>query len=269
MLCGLLTPSSGEATVAGHVVAARSSSRDLAQLRTSIGYMSQKFSLYVDLSVEDNLAFFGGAYGLWGRSLAMRMDELVARVDLAEVRRTATHELPGGMRQRVALAASLLHKPKIVFLDEPTAGVDPSSRRAFWRLIRELAREGTTVFVTTHHMDEAENCARIGLMVAGKLVALDTPTNLKRTWVPGRTLTVHPPDLSSPSISSDLRPTIEGLREREGVFAVEPFGASLHVRIDPMKMSEEGLRSLLPAGATLEPIEPTLEDVFLAVVASP
>ena len=179
ILCGLLAPSSGRAVVAGHDVA-----RDPTAVRRAVGYMSQKFSLYPDLTALENLDFFGGAYRLPRRARLDRAAALLAEVGLEPGDRRVTGALPGGLRQRVALAAALLHRPTIVFLDEPTAGVDPEARRNFWRIIRGLAEGGTTVFVTTHYMDEAEYCGRVGLMVAGVLVALDTPAALKRTWAP-------------------------------------------------------------------------------------
>ena len=216
MLCGLLTPSAGDAVVAGHSIA-----RAPEAVKTAIGYMSQRFSLYLDLTVEDNLRFFGGAYGGSGRALAVRIDEMLERTELGDHRRDVTGALPGGIRQRVALASSLLHRPEIVFLDEPTAGVDPTSRRAFWRLIRTLAQAGTTVFVTTHYMDEAEYCARIGLMVGGRLVALDTPAALKSTWVPGRMFNVRLPGQAA----------VDRLAARPGLLGLEAFGLGYHVRL--------------------------------------
>jgi ABC-2 type transport system ATP-binding protein len=183
MLCGLLEPSEGRAVVAGSDV-----QRDPDGVKAAIGYMSQRFSLYLDLPVIENLRFFAGAYGLSEAQTRRRVDALFQQVDLGDVQEVTTGTLPGGIRQRVALAAAMLHQPEIVFLDEPTAGVGPDARRGFWRLIRELAEGGTTVFVTTHYMDEAEYCARIGMMVAGRLVALDTPRGLKTSLVPGRVL---------------------------------------------------------------------------------
>src|SRR5688572_16923941 len=166
MLCGLLAPTGGRASVAGHDIA-----RSPHKVKASIGYMSQKFSLYLDLDAQDNLEFFGGIYGLRGRGLRAAIDEVVERTGLSDYRHSLTSSLPGGIRQRLALACAIMHKPSIIFLDEPTAGVDPISRRHFWSLIREAAQAGTTIFVTTHYMDEAEYCARIGLMVDGALVA--------------------------------------------------------------------------------------------------
>jgi len=256
MLIGLLAPSSGTAVVAGHDVAA-----DPEGVKSSIGYMSQKFSLYLDLPVSENLRFFGGAYGLWGRELEMRADEVLELTGLAAHRRTITGTLPGGIRQRLALGSAVLHRPSIVFLDEPTAGVDPVARRGFWRLIRDLARGGTTVFVTTHYLDEAEYCRRIGLMVDGRLVALDTPSALKRTWVPDRVLVVR---------GKALPGAAAAFREQPGVRAVEPFGAGLHVRVDPARWDRSGVEAALARGGaenlSVDETEPSLEDVFLAVV---
>jgi ABC-2 type transport system ATP-binding protein len=174
MLNGLLAPTSGSATVAGHDVA-----RDPEAVKAAIGYMSQKFSLYLDLPAIENLLFFGGAYGLSGAALRRRAGELLALTGLSDQAATPTGALPGGLRQRLALAGAILHAPPVVFLDEPTAGVDPVARRAFWRLIRTLAAGGTTVFVTTHYLDEAEYCDRVSIMVDGRIAALGTPAELK------------------------------------------------------------------------------------------
>jgi ABC-2 type transport system ATP-binding protein len=256
MLNGLLAPTSGSARVAGHDVGT-----DPEAVRAAIGYMSQKFSLYLDLPAMENLLFFGGAYGLSGTALRSRAEELLELTGLSGEGATVTGALPGGLRQRLALAGAILHRPGVVFLDEPTAGVDPLARRAFWRLIRELAAGGTTVFVTTHYLDEAEYCRRIGLMVDGRLVALDTPAGLKRTWVPDRVLVVRGQGLGAGAAA---------LRALPGVRSVEPFGAGLHLRVDPARLTEpEVAEALDRAGARealVERAEPSLEDVFLAVV---
>lgn len=256
MLTGLLSPTSGEAAVAGHDVRRRPEA-----VKSAIGYMSQRFSLYLDLPVWENLVFFGGAYGLWGRALESRAEEILELTDLRQHRDALTGSLPGGIRQRLALGSAVLHRPGVVFLDEPTAGVDPLARRGFWRLIRELARQGTTVFVTTHYLDEAEYCRRIGLMVDGRLVALDTPAALKRTYVPERVLLARGRNLGAAGAA---------LAGRPGVRAVEPFGAGLHLRVDPQAWSAEAVRQALAAGGAaeleVEETEATLEDVFLAVV---
>jgi ABC-2 type transport system ATP-binding protein len=257
MLCGLLAPSGGKATVAGHDIA-----HAPRAVKASIGYMSQRFSLYLDLDAQDNLEFFGGIYGLRGRGLRSAIDEVVARTGLSEHRHALTSSLPGGIRQRLALACAVMHKPSIVFLDEPTAGVDPISRRHFWHLIRELAAQGTTIFVTTHYMDEAEYCARIGLMVDGALVALDTPDALKRDFVPGVTYAFY---------GHDMHKAVHAARDLPYVRAADLFGASLQVRFDPrgtdVEAIEAGLRKAGAAATRREQVEATLEDVFLAVVA--
>jgi ABC-2 type transport system ATP-binding protein len=257
MLTGLLTPTSGEARVAGHDVG-----REPDLVKASIGYMSQRFSLYLDLPVRENLLFFGGAYGLHGAGLRARADEALALTDLRGLEGATTGSLPGGVRQRLALACAILHRPEVVFLDEPTAGVDPVARRVFWRLIRDLAREGTTVFVTTHYLDEAEYCHRIGLMVDGRLVALDTPAALKRAFVPGRVLSARGRGLLGASVA---------LRGRPGVLAVEPFGAGLHVRVEPAAWDAAAVAAALRGAGgqdvQVEDGEATLEDVFLAVGA--
>jgi ABC-2 type transport system ATP-binding protein len=242
--------------VAGHDVATAPD-----RVKESIGYMSQKFSLYLDLPVEENLLFFGAAYGLEGRELRVRAGELLERVGLEAQHDVTTGELPGGQRQRLALACALLHRPGIVFLDEPTAGVDPLARRSFWALIRELAAGGTTVFVTTHYLDEAEYCRRIGLMVDGRLVALDTPSGLKRTWVPDLVLVARGRGLA------EAGPRLAGLA---GIRAVAPFGAALHLRVDAARLDAAAVGAALRAAGgeavEVEEAAATLEDVFLAVV---
>lgn len=255
MLCGLLAPSAGSAQVAGIDVGKRPEA-----VKRIIGYMSQKFSLYLDLTAEENLEFFGGAYGIHGRRLRARSHEVLEQVDLIEHKKTMTGALPGGWRQRLALACSILHEPKVLFLDEPTAGVDPVSRRTFWELVRSLARNGTTVLVTTHYMDEAEYCDRVGLMVDGRLEALDTPQGLKQTYVPGRLLDVRgvAPEASGP------------LAAQPGVVHIEPFGAGFHVRGPEAELDQAELGHALSAagfaGAVIEELEASLEDVFLEVV---
>jgi ABC-2 type transport system ATP-binding protein len=256
MLTGLLEPTGGHAMVAGHDV-----SRSAFAVKASIGYMSQKFSLYRDLRAQHNLEFFGGIYGLSGKTLERAIDEAVERTGLGPHRDSLTASLPGGIRQRLALTCAILHHPQIVFLDEPTAGVDPTSRRDFWKLIREMSNAGTTVFVTTHYMDEAEYCARIGLMVDGALVALDTPDALKARFVPGTTLAIE---------GRELHRGLEALRALPGAIAAEPFGARVHVRFEDGRDDPAAVRSALEASGgrvdRIEPVGASLEDVFLAVV---
>ncbi|MCB9726884.1 MAG: ABC transporter ATP-binding protein [Deltaproteobacteria bacterium] len=258
MLCGLLAPTSGSARVAGFELPDQA-----VRVKSSIGYMSQRFSLYTDLEVAENLSFFAGAYGLRGARRRQRIDYALEVAGLTDRRRALTRDLPGGIRQRLALASALLHEPTLIFLDEPTAGVDPASRRSFWRLIRQLVREGTTVFVTTHHLDEAEYCGRVGLMVDGHLTALDTPAALKRTHVPGTMLAIGG-DLSVPALRS-------ALAGQDGVLDIQPFGRALHVRVrGPLSDPDAMARALERAGITgadITPTEPTLEDVFLTLAA--
>ena len=177
MLCGLLKPTSGAASVAGFNVFTQSE-----QIKRNIGYMSQRFSLYEDLTVAENIGFYGGIYGLSRKEIRMRSEQLYARIDLAHARHTLIRDLPLGWRQKLAFLVSLLHRPKIVFLDEPTGGVDPITRRQFWGLIYETAADGVTVFVTTHYMDEAEYCHRVSIMVDGRMAASGHPEALKKQY---------------------------------------------------------------------------------------
>lgn len=177
MFCGLLKPSAGSATVSGFSVA-----NQTEQIKKNIGYMSQKFSLYNDLTIWENLSFYGGIYGLKRAEVVQRGEEFLKKVNLFERRNELIGSLPLGFKQRLALGVAVLHRPKVVFLDEPTGGVDPVARRKFWDLIYELAEDGTTVFVTTHYMDEAEYCNRISIMIKGQIAALDSPAALKRAW---------------------------------------------------------------------------------------
>jgi ABC-2 type transport system ATP-binding protein len=177
MLCGLLTPSDGEGTVAGYDVY-----RQTEQIKKQIGYMSQKFSLYDDLTITENIEFYGGIYGLSRPQIKERKEALIDQVGLEKFTDKLTRELPLGFKQRLALGCALLHDPPIVFLDEPTSGVDPEARRGFWDLIYQSVEMGKTVFVTTHFMDEAEYCHRVSIMREGKLIALDTPRNLKEEY---------------------------------------------------------------------------------------
>jgi ABC-2 type transport system ATP-binding protein len=255
MLCGLLTPTSGSGVVAGFDIATQSS-----RIKTRIGYMSQRFSLYSDLTVDENLRFWGGAYRLWGRQLEHRRRWALEVADLEQQRKALVRDLPGGFRQRLALGCALLHRPPVVFLDEPTGGVDPSARRRFWDLIDDLAGEGSTVFVTTHYMDEAERCHRVALMHAGQLLALDTVAELKRRLAPDTVVEV-----------SCHRP-VEAIGLLGGVDGVEDvslFGELLHVVVDrPGRVP--AVRDALERGEygpfEITPVSPSLEDVFIRVI---
>ena len=177
MLCGILAPTSGEATVAGFNIYDQTE-----QIKKNIGYMSQKFSLYDDLTIAENIEFFGGIYGLSADLLEERKEALLKRVGLSDYAKRLTKDLPLGFKQRLALGSSLLHDPPIIFLDEPTSGVDPKARRSFWDLIYETSELGKTVFVTTHFMDEAEYCHRVSILRDGRLIALDNPNALKKKY---------------------------------------------------------------------------------------
>ena len=256
MLCGLLSPSSGSASVLGLDVATQA-----GEIKRRIGYMSQRFSLYNDLTVEENLRFWGGAYGLFGAKMAARAEWAIATAALEERRHTLVRSLPGGFRQRLALVAALLHEPPIVFLDEPTGGVDPEARRRFWDLIDELVAGGKTVFVTTHYMDEAERCHRVALMHAGRLLALDSVPNLKRLFPRGTIVEVS---CSRPAQAMAKLERLPGVRE------VALFGNGLHVVLSEPAVASTLERSLVASGcedATVREISPSLEDVFIRVIA--
>jgi ABC-2 type transport system ATP-binding protein len=174
MLCGLSTPTSGKASVAGFDVF-----KETEKIKKNIGYMSQKFSLYEDLTVKENIRFYGGIYGLTDSQITEKTDSLIQLLKIEEARNKLIKSLPLGWKQKLAFSVAIIHEPKIVFLDEPTGGVDPLTRRQFWNMIYQAASDGVTIFVTTHYMDEAEYCNRISMMVDGKIAALDTPRNLK------------------------------------------------------------------------------------------
>ena len=251
MLLGLYEPSEGKATVLGF-----DAFRQSEQVRRRSGYMSQKFALYDDLTVWENLNFYGGIYGIHARK---RIEETLALVGLAGHGSELARALPAGWRQRLALAIALVHQPKLLFLDEPTSGVDPTARRSFWDLIYAMASEGVTVFVTTHYMDEAEYCGRVGMMRDGKLLALDTPAALKARFVPGDVWELH---------AEPLQVALNASETCAGVLRVGLAGDHLRM-ITERGMKENDLRlGLKSAGlvvAVLERGEPTLEDVFLSL----
>jgi len=261
MLCGLLPPSEGSATVAGFDVV-----REPDRVRQAIGYMAQKFSLYEDLTGLENLHFFGAAYGLKGRGLDARIREVTARVGLRGQERRLVRELPTGWRQPLALAGALLHEPAVVFLDEPTSGVDPLARRRFWDLIADLAAEGTTVFVTTHFLDEAEYCNRLGLMHNGRLIALGTPEDLKARYLARPLYELE---------ASPLDAALERVRALPEVAEAHPFRSRIHVSLEDRAVTPQALVDRLRAAGltvlSLRPVVPTLEDVFLHLIehASP
>jgi ABC-2 type transport system ATP-binding protein len=251
MLLGLIAPSDGKATVLGFDAFKQSE-----EVRSRAGYMSQKFAIYDDLTVLENLTFYGGVYGITDKA---RIRQTLERVGLQEHHATLTHSLSAGWRQRLALGIALVHGPKLLFLDEPTSGVDPTARRAFWDLIYELAESGVTILVTTHYMDEAEYCERVGIMRAGKLLAMDTPSNLKRDIIPGDVWEVF---------AEPLQDGLAALPKIEGVLRVGLAGDHLRVITRKGKRKEELLSALKAKNVNVRDIvagEPTLEDVFLSL----
>jgi len=256
ILCGLLAPTSGRATVGGRDVVTQAE-----EIRRNIGYMSQKFSLYDDLTVEENIEFFGGMYGVSPKTLTARRDYVLKMAGLEDRRKTLTRLLSGGWKQRLALGCAILHEPPVLFLDEPTSGVDPIARRNFWDLIYQLSAAGHTIFVTTHYMDEAEYCHRIALMYGGRVIALGSPAELKLSLGEGSLLYLE---------SSDLLGSMTALTGRPGILDVAVFGSGLHVKVADTGAGEKIIReALAPAGisvAVLEPIQPTMEDVFVSLI---
>jgi ABC-2 type transport system ATP-binding protein len=253
VLLGLLQPSAGRAEVLGLDVATQAE-----RIRTRVGYMSQKFALYDDLTVAENLDFYGGVYGMRSQARRAQALELVGLAGLGGERVGA---LSTGWRQRVALGAAIIHQPQLLFLDEPTSGVDPSARRAFWDLIYNLVAQGVTIFVTTHYMDEAEYCGRVGIMRGGRLLAMDTPTALKQSALPGKVWDVFAPRLLD---------TLAALERIPGVTQAALAGDHLRAITTPAAGRERLLASLGEAGlegARVEQVEASLEDVFLALAA--
>jgi ABC-2 type transport system ATP-binding protein len=256
MLCGLLESTSGTATVAGFDINSQAD-----DVKRSIGYMSQKFSLYEDLSVAENITFFGGVYGLSDQQLKERRQWAMGMAGLQGREASLARELSGGLRQRLALGCAILHQPGIVFLDEPTGGVDPISRRRFWDLINELSAGGTTVFVTTHYLDEAEYCNTIMLMHAGRIVAGGSPGQLKAEHI------------KNPILEVESGSAVEALEIIQGeAWAKETtiFGNKLHVGVADAADGERRLRAALAARGIavqrISAVTPTLEDVFIQVI---
>lgn len=256
MLTGILPPSGGSAQVAGCDVV-----RDGERLREHIGYMSQRFGLYPDLTVAENIDFYADIYSVPARERAERTERLLAFSNLAPFRQRLAGNLSGGMKQKLGLACALIHTPQVLFLDEPTNGVDPVSRRDFWRILYQLVREGVTLFVSTAYLDEAERCNRLALLHEGRLLGLGTPAEVK-AMMPGALLELR---------TSEPRQTALLLRERlEGV-TVGLFGDRVHLAARDAAGIEERVRALVAEGGfefnSLRPIEPSLEDVFVAVLA--
>src|SRR5262245_40168076 len=261
MLCGLLEPSDGKASIAQFDVATQTD-----QIKSLIGYMSQKFSLYDELTVYENLQFYSRLYGLRGAALTNRRDELVALTHIEPYLARRAGLLSGGWRQRLAMACSLVHKPSVLFLDEPTAGIDPVARRELWDLLFEFSSTGMTLFVTTHYMDEAERCSHVGYIYMSKLVVCGEPDELKHLPL------VNPPDARRIDVTCDhVTVGLQAVRRLPAVRTATVFGQSMHLLVDE-SLSEETLRAeLRKAGilqADIRPIAASLEDVFVALTAN-
>ncbi len=256
MLCGIILPTGGEGRVAGLDLRAQSE-----EIKSHIGYMSQKFSLYEDLTVEENIDFYSGIYRLPPEKKRARKEWVIEMAGLGEHRHTRTGVLSGGWKQRLALGCAILHEPPVIFLDEPTSGVDPVSRRRFWDLIYELAGRGVTVFVTTHYMDEAEYCDRLALIYRGELIAVGSPEELKTRFMQETVLEVacaRPQD------------AMEWVKRLEGVHEVALFGRGLHIVADRNGTLANEVRAALEAqGFAVEHVEqiaPSMEDVFVSLI---
>jgi ABC-type multidrug transport system ATPase subunit len=260
MLCGILEPSEGTATIGGRDVV-----RDTESIKDMIGYMSQKFSLYDELTVAENLIFSGKLYGLSGRELIQRRDELIAVTHLEPYIRRRAALLSGGWRQRLAMACSLMHRPQVLFLDEPTAGIDPVARRELWDLLFQFAGEGMTLFVTTHYMDEAERCDHVGYIYMSKLIVCGEPDELKH--LPD----VNPPGTRRLDVTCDhVTTALQAMHDLEGVRSATVFGQSMHLLVDSTVQPshiERKLESVGVAHAEIHEIGPSLEDVFVELSA--
>ena len=251
MLLGLLRPSEGGASVLGYDIVHQSE-----QVRRRVGYMSQKFALYHDLTVGENLEFYAGVYGVRERA---RLQEVLNLIGLSSLETTRVSDLSTGWKQRLALGTAIVHRPRLLFLDEPTSGVDPTTRRQFWDLIYAVVAQGVTALVTTHYMDEAEYCGRVGIMRDGRLLALDSPSELKHSALPG---------IAWDIFAQPLLPALEALEHCQGVIRAGLVADHLRA-ITPGEDSAQEMRKCLQAAGIqlerLEPVEPTLEDVFLAL----
>ncbi len=258
MLCGILEPTAGTGRIAGYDVI-----RQTDQIKGTIGYMSQKFSLYDELTVDENLQFYGRLYGLRGEALRQRHDELVALTHLDPYLDRRAGLLSGGWRQRLAMACALVHKPTVLFLDEPTAGIDPVARRELWDLLFRFSSEGMTLFVTTHYMDEAERCTHVGYIHLARLVVCGEPDDLKQ--LP----TVNPPGTRRIDVTCDhVTVGLQAVRQLPGVRQATVFGQSMHLLVE-QTLPDEAIRDRLAAvniqAADIRPIAPSLEDVFVGL----
>jgi len=258
MLCGILLPSAGAGTVAGYDILTQTE-----DIKSHIGYMSQKFSLYRNLTVEENIDFFSGIYQISKEKKQGRKEWVIEMAHLEKFRDSPTGILPAGLRQRLALGCAILHEPPVLFLDEPTSGVDPINRRRFWDLIYELSEQGVTVFVTTHYLDEAENCNRLGLLYRGELIASGTPEQLKSELSEGAVWEV---------LCDRPQDAMLALQGQPGIQDVSLFGLSLHIVTEDDPSAEQRITHLLDKNGyrvdRIERISPSLEDIFVGLIQS-
>jgi ABC-2 type transport system ATP-binding protein len=257
MLAGILVPTSGTAHVLGHDVV-----EEAEEVKARIGYMPQRFSLYADLTVRENLAFFAEIYGVQRRQREERMAELLHFAQLTTFQQRRAEHLSGGMKQKLALACTLIHRPQLLLLDEPTTGVDPVARREFWSILYRLLTQGVTILVSTPYMDEAERCNRVGFLTSGRILTAGTPQELREAY---------PHELLELRVESDTTAQVRNYaREAPGVFDVQVFGETLHLIVEEAQSSLSPVRKYLEAAglATVEirPIPPTMEDVFMALL---
>lgn len=253
VLCGLLTPTSGDVHISGSTYA-----HGEEKIKSKVGYMSQKFTLYNDLTIQENFDFTGALRRLQRDRINSRVKELTRFINLQKPLNTLVKDLPGGIKQQVSLAASILHDPEIIFLDEPTAGVTPAARARFWQLIRSLASQGKTVFVTTHYLDEAENCQRIALMRSGEIIALDKPEVLKKKTFPLPIYELDP-------LSANAEEIIDKLKSHASVEGIDNYGFRFHVIIKDQE-AWNLLQPELSKDFAVNEIPPSLEDVFIRLV---
>lgn len=262
MLLALLNPTSGTTLVLGHDIR-----RQALGIRAQMGYMSQKFTLYNDLTVAENLRFYGRSYGLHGKRLKTRMEYVLDMAHLTGREQETPPKLSGGWRQRLALGTAIIHEPDIVFLDEPTAGVDPLSRRAFWDLLYSIAAQGTTIFVTTHYMDEAEHCERLGFIYYGQLIAEGTPSEIKQAHVPGDVVQLTPADATT---ALHVLKQAHDKQELDGSVDISLYGAQIHVVTRKPQHTRMRIEQVLQQAdqsyTDLDIIPPLLEDAFIRLV---
>jgi len=256
MLCGIITPTSGTGQVGGFDI-----NREQEKIKQHIGYMSQKFSLYDDLTVEENINFYAGIYKLSKKEREERKEEIIKLADIAPLRHSLTKTLSGGWKQRLALGCSLIHKPNIIFLDEPTSGVDPITRNNFWSIIKSLAGKGVTVFVTTHYMDEAENCDRMTLIYKGSIIAMGTPEEMKTKFMKNDVIQI---------IAPGAEEWIDKIASVEGVKEAALFGSAIHAVTPDSKTAAPLIKNMLRkegcGDCQIKKIKATLEDVFVSLI---